>query len=160
MIMFALRKHFQNPEGGGGEDVFVFGVFWILDVLGFCLVCTPCFSQYWIVQEKQVRKIFVQATRNILSTTMLHSFGKKLGDCIIVGIVRTLYYNLNNVAFKLGRGLEIEEIISTIEIYYFSFQKKTSLKIFLLLIIFPPHLFMSVQDIFSICSLPKALRKN
>lgn len=91
---------------------------------------------------------------------MLHSFGKKLGDCIIVGIVRTLYYNLNNVAFRLGRGLEIEEIISTIEIYYFSFQKKTSLKIFLLLIIFPPHLFMSVQDIFSICSLPKALRKN
>lgn len=58
---------------------------------------------------------------------MLHSFGKKLGDCIIVGIVRTLYYNLNNVAFKLGRGLKIEEIISTIEIYYFSFQKKTSL---------------------------------
>lgn len=91
---------------------------------------------------------------------MLHFCGKKLGDYIIVGIVRTLYYKLNNVSFKPGRGLEIEEIISTIEIYYFSFQKRTSLKIFLLHIIFSPHLFMSVQDIFSICSLPKALRKN
>lgn len=69
---------------------------------------------------------------------MLHSLGKKIGDYIIVGIVRTLYYKLNNVAFKLGRGLEIEEIISTIEIYYFSSQKKSSLKIFLLLIMFPP----------------------
>lgn len=59
----------------------------------------------------------------------------------MLGSVRTLYYKLNNVFFKLGRGLEIEEIISTIEIFYFSYQKKTYSKTFPLLIIFFPPIY-------------------
>lgn len=86
---------------------------------------------------------------------------EKLDTYIIVGIVRTLYYKLNNVAFKLWKGLEIEEIISTVDVYSFSYQKKTSSKnTSFAYYIFYPHLFMSAQDIFSICSLAKALRKN
>lgn len=71
-----------------------------------------------------------------------------------------LYYELNNVAFKHGRKLKIEKNTSTIEMHYFSYQNKTSSKTFPLLIIFFPHLFLSVQDTFSICSHAKALRKN
>lgn len=67
------------------------------------------------------------------------------------------------MAFKLGRGLEIEEIIFTIEIYYFSYQKKTSSKTFpLLIIFFPPFILVStghIQHLFS-CKSPQEKLKS